>query len=86
MLRNEKEICRSLFRRTFRRGQVVKTALVVSAALWTVGTAVHVFLIILVRIKYQTIAVTAGVGLAIVTVPLHVFSCVLGNEAVNKLL
>lgn len=75
-----------VFRWTFRRGQVVKLALLAAAVLWTVGTAVHVFLVVLVQVKYGTIYVHTGIGLAISMVPLHVFSCVLGNDAVNRLL
>lgn len=75
-----------VFRWTFRRGQVVKLALLAAAVLWTVCTAVHVFLVVLVQVKYGTIYIHTGIGLAISMVPLHVFSCVLGNDAVNRLL
>lgn len=71
---------------TICRGQIVKSALVVSALLWTIGTAVHVFIVVLVQVKFKVIYIEAGLGLAIAMVPLHIVSCILGKEAVNRLL
>lgn len=74
------------FRKTFFRGKIVKIALKVAAALWTVGTAIHIIIAVLFSVLTGQALVNAGLGLAIAIVPMHVFSAILGANAVDRLI
>jgi hypothetical protein len=74
------------FRKTFFHGKIVKIALKVAAALWTVGTAIHIIIAVLFSVLTGQALVNAGLGLAIAIVPMHVFSAILGANAVDRLI